>query len=110
GVWQPSVESAINIQGENPDHITIEDMDLGQLVQSHRRLVQQLAQVEKCFGPVLQCYYSSTMVTLCVQLYFLVYYIGSVPITNECVVILVIILLQTSIVFYKVSLAAGAVE
>ncbi|XP_069974436.1 uncharacterized protein [Penaeus vannamei] len=59
---------------------------------------------------MLQCYYASTVVILCTELYLLAYRIGSKDYSVDSVVTTGLLTLQTAAVFVQVSLAAGAVE
>ncbi|XP_047472615.1 uncharacterized protein LOC125027565 [Penaeus chinensis] len=83
---------------------------LGHLVQSHCHLVSLVRETEAIFGPMLQCYYASTVVILCTELYLLAYRIGSKDYSVDSVVTTGLLTLQTAAVFVQVSLAAGAVE
>ncbi|XP_042884717.1 uncharacterized protein LOC122261260 [Penaeus japonicus] len=83
---------------------------LGHLVQSHCHLVSLVRETEAIFGPMLQCYYASTVVILCTELYLLAYRIGSKDYSLDSVVTTGLLTLQTAAVFVQVSLAAGAVE
>ncbi|XP_045618597.2 uncharacterized protein [Procambarus clarkii] len=83
---------------------------LGLLVQSHYQLVCLIRETERIFGPMLQCYYGSTVIIMCTELYLLAYRLGSQSYTPDGVVTTALITLQTTAVFIQVSLSAAGVQ
>nr|XP_053646745.1 uncharacterized protein LOC128698514 isoform X1 [Cherax quadricarinatus] len=83
---------------------------LGMLVQSHFQLVRLVRETEEIFGPMLQCYYGSTVVILCTELYLLAYRLGCSIYSADGVVTIALMTLQTAAVFTMVSLSAAAIE
>ncbi|XP_066947300.1 uncharacterized protein [Macrobrachium rosenbergii] len=83
---------------------------LGVLVQSHYHLVKMVRETETIFSPMLQCYYASTIVILCTELYLLANRIGTQEYAADGVITTALMTLQTTVVFVQVSLAAAAVQ
>ncbi|XP_064122470.1 uncharacterized protein LOC135226691 [Macrobrachium nipponense] len=83
---------------------------LGVLVQSHYHLVRMVRETEIIFSPMLQCYYASSIVILCTELYLLAYRIGTQEYAADGVITTALMTLQTTVVFVQVSLAAAAVQ
>ncbi|XP_042223626.1 uncharacterized protein LOC121867674 [Homarus americanus] len=59
---------------------------------------------------MLQCYYASTVIILCTELYLLAYRIGSSQYSADGVIATSLMTLQTAAVFVQVSLSAAAVQ
>ncbi|KAG7167971.1 putative Trehalose receptor-containing protein [Homarus americanus] len=76
----------------------------------HYQLVRLVRETEYIFGPMLQCYYASTVIILCTELYLLAYRIGSSQYSADGVIATSLMTLQTAAVFVQVSLSAAAVQ
>ncbi|XP_069164085.1 uncharacterized protein [Procambarus clarkii] len=84
--------------------------ELGRLVHRRHLLVGLVRDTQFVFSPVLQFYFSSTVVIVCTELYLLAKNVGSGAYRVEELVILVLLTLQTFWLLVHVSLAAGAVQ
>ncbi|KAK4297013.1 hypothetical protein Pmani_030531 [Petrolisthes manimaculis] len=84
---------------------------LGQLVLIHHQLVSLVRETEAVFGPTLQCYFATTIVVLCAELYLLASRLGSTHhAAAEGAMAAGLLIVQTLAVFAQVSLAAAGVQ
>ncbi|KAK3854707.1 hypothetical protein Pcinc_038836 [Petrolisthes cinctipes] len=106
---------AIAIEGERGRGLFVEVWNgrgggLGQLVLIHHQLVSLVRETEAVFGPTLQCYFASTIVVLCAELYLLASRLGSSHNAAEGAMAAGLLIVQTLAVFAQVSLAAAGVQ
>ncbi|XP_068210583.1 uncharacterized protein [Palaemon carinicauda] len=107
-----TVAAAIGVEvGENPppsEESPCVGMD--ELVKNHWIIVKMVRETEKLFAPTLQCFYSTQVVTLCLELYLVAYRmsLGEQYQTEE-LAWQTIIIAQTFIVFFLVSMKASYV-
>ncbi|XP_042223625.1 uncharacterized protein LOC121867673 [Homarus americanus] len=85
-------------------------VEMSQLVQSHWQMVQMVRETETIFSSTLQCFYATQVVTLCLELYLIAYRIGiGAGYHGQEAVWQTLIMVQTCIVFFLVSLKASRV-
>ncbi|XP_063588727.1 uncharacterized protein LOC134765859 [Penaeus indicus] len=80
------------------------------MVQSRYQLVTLVKETEQVFSPILQCYFATTIVVICTELYLLAQRLGSRHYEADEVIVLILLTLQTTSLFVMVSLAAGGVQ
>ncbi|XP_064080701.1 uncharacterized protein LOC135197596 [Macrobrachium nipponense] len=80
------------------------------LVQCRRKLIQMVRTTEKIFSPILQCYFATTIVIVCTELYLLAQRMKSKTTEVDELVILCLFAVQTTSILVHVSLAAGSVQ
>ncbi|XP_050721097.1 uncharacterized protein LOC127000967, partial [Eriocheir sinensis] len=83
---------------------------VGVLANGRKQLVSLVRDTQAFFSPVLQCYFASTVVIVCTELYLLAQGVGSGLLLTEEVVVLVLLTLQTTWLLVHVSLAAAGVQ
>ncbi|XP_066948371.1 LOW QUALITY PROTEIN: uncharacterized protein Orco [Macrobrachium rosenbergii] len=107
-----TVAAAIGVEvGEN-NHQASEDHCVGmaELVENHWTIVKMVRFTEKLFAPTLQCFYSTQVVTLCLELYLVAYRMSlGEQYQAEELAWQTIIIAQTFIVFFLVSIKASYV-
>ncbi|XP_068222921.1 uncharacterized protein [Palaemon carinicauda] len=80
------------------------------LLQSRRKLIQLVRTTEKIFSPILQCYFATTVVIVCTELYLLAQRLKSKTREMDEMIILCLFTVQTTSLLIHVSLAAGSVQ
>ncbi|KAK8723829.1 hypothetical protein OTU49_011564 [Cherax quadricarinatus] len=91
-------------------HSSCQVVQLDQLVQSHCQVVMMVRKTETIFSSTLQCFYATQVVTLCLELYLVAYRIGvGTGYYGHEAIWQAIIISQTCIVFFLVSLKASRV-
>ncbi|XP_063853929.1 odorant receptor coreceptor-like [Scylla paramamosain] len=101
-------EPGCGLQGADSDYCCKDD--LATLIQTYQRLTQLIHQTEKLYSATLQSFYATHIVTLCLELSFLAWGIGvGGNYFHEETVWQTLVILQTFIVFFLVSLKASRV-
>ncbi|XP_076064376.1 uncharacterized protein LOC143038705 [Oratosquilla oratoria] len=109
--WRRRLRSVLNdFWKPEPEGDVDSSLQLCSLARDHHHLVIMIRKVELIFSPSLQCYYGSTLVTLCVQMYLLAYRMaqGEEYTADEAIWHSVLIL-QTVLMFFLVSLSASGI-
>ncbi|XP_045107296.1 uncharacterized protein LOC123502141 isoform X1 [Portunus trituberculatus] len=83
---------------------------VGVLVHGREQLVALVRDTQSFFSPVLQCYFASTVIIVCTELYLLAQGVGSGLLLTEEVVVLILLTVQTTWLLVHVSLAAAGVQ
>ncbi|KAK7067040.1 hypothetical protein SK128_007179 [Halocaridina rubra] len=116
----PSATKAITgrRKGKERDSSSVKAVEIGkrhavsmdQLVQYHWDVVKSVRETEKLFATTLQCFYATQVVTLCLELYLVAYRVSvGEEYRREEVAWQTIIITQTFVVFFLVSLKASFV-
>ncbi|XP_045618629.1 uncharacterized protein [Procambarus clarkii] len=115
--WRHQLAHTLHVAWEGAGDVVEEPVwgcsqmvQLEQLVQSHWQVVVMVRKTEHLFSSTLQCFYATQVVTLCLELYLVAYRIGAgAGYAGQEAAWQTIIIFQTCIVFFLVSLKASRV-